>query len=179
MSNPYFDMNGVRHMFDTGMHLYYACLYPNFEWFEKEFSIKKLIEPQEVKVSRNLIYSSTIESSDKLVLTNAGFSGAVRKYDLHVYLDNDEKFTAALYENSQKEIIIVYNANVTVGTTLEAVKEDFYKKVIQVKSDLDFDDETVVIKDENFETFKGLYLVAAELYPEEVIKFHDKTQKNV
>ena len=179
MSNQYFDMNGVRHMFDTDMPLYYACLYPNFEWFNKEFSISKIIEPQSVTVIKNTIFQTTIESTDKFVLTSVGFNGAIRKYDLHVYLDNDEKFTAALFENNQKEIIIVYDANVTVGNAYDDVKEDFYKKVIRAKSDLDFDDETVVIKDENYETFRSLYLVASEMYPEEVIKTHDKLKKNV
>lgn len=179
MSNQYFDMSGVRRMFDTDMPLFFACLYPNFEWFEKEFSIAKIIEPQATKVLKNTIFPSSIENTDKFVLTSIGFNGAIRKYDLHVYLDNDEKFTAALFENNRHEIVIVYNSNVTVGSDIDDVREEFYRKIIRVKSDLDLDSDTILIRDENYEIFRGLYLVAAEMYPEEVIKTHDKLQKNV
>ena len=34
----------IKHMFDVGQRIYYACLYPKYDWFEKTFSIKKIIE---------------------------------------------------------------------------------------------------------------------------------------
>ena len=49
-----------------------------------------------------------------------------------------------------------------------------YKDFIQIKIDLGFDHETVIIKNKNFNTFKKLYNVAFDLYPEDVIKKHDK-----
>lgn len=95
-----------------------------------------------------------------------------------IELNNGEKFKSNLFENNKQEIVIVYEANVTIGVELNDVRESFYRKIIRVKSDLDFEG-TVIIHDENFEIFKALYTTAYDLYPEEVIKTHDKTEKNV
>jgi hypothetical protein len=65
-------------------------------------------------------------------------------------------------------------SNVTLGFSLSETQELFYKKIIQIKIDLGFDHETVIIKNKNFNTFKKLYNVAFDLYPEDVIKKHDK-----
>ena len=179
MSNQYFDMRGVKQMFDTNSQLCYACLYPKFEWFDKEFSIEKIIEPQYTLVTKLTIFPTAINNTDKFMLSEVGFGRVVRKYDMHVYLDNGEKFSAHLFENTSKEIIIAYENHVTVGTEYSEVKETFLRKIIGIKSDLDVESGTILIKDENFETFKSLYVIASELYPEEVIKTHDKSQKNV
>lgn len=179
MSNQILDITGVKHMFDTNKKIYYACLYPKFEWFDKEFSITKLISPQQTTILKQTIFTDTIEKDDRFLLSRIGFNGVVRKYKLHIHLDNDEKFTADIFENKDKKAIVVYENYVTVGDTLDIVKHDFYKMVIQTKSDLGFDEETVVIDDENFKMFRLLYKDALELYPEEVIKTHDKLKKNV
>jgi hypothetical protein len=179
MSNQYFDMPSVKHMFGTNTRLCYACLYPKFEWFDKEFSIEKLIEPNYAVVTKLDIFPAAIDTSDKFLLSSIGFDRVVRKYNMVVELDNDEKFTTNLFENNKEEIILVHENNVTVGVEFDDVKETFYRKIIRIKSDLDFEGGTVLIRDENFETFKNLYSVAYELYPEEVIKTHDKTEKNV
>ena len=171
-------MHSVRQMFDTDMRLCYACLYPKFEWFDKEFSIEKLIEPQYALVTDQSIFPEVIDNADKFLLSSIGFDGVIRKYCMVVELDNGEKFKSSLFENSKREIVLVHENHVTVGTNLNDVRETFYRKIIRVKSDLDFDG-TVIIHDENFEIFKSLYTVAYDLYPEEVIKTHDKTQKNV
>ena len=166
-------------MFDTDNYIYYACLYPSFDWFEKIFAIKKLVEPQRVKITKQSIYPESIEKDDRFFLSRIGFSNVTRKYSMHIYMDNDEKFTAEIYENSDKKAIVVYENHVTVGSVKSVVEEDFHKMIIQSKADLEFDNETTVVDDDKFDLFRTLYKRAAEIYPEEVIKSHDNKQKNV
>ena len=65
------------------------------------------------------------------------------------------------------------------------IKNNMLSELIDLFKVLEYDDDMLciilkrIIKDENYELFRGLYLVAAEMYPEEVIKTHDKLQKNV
>lgn len=161
-------------MFDTGNHIYYACLYPSFDWFEKIFSIKRICEPQKVQITKQRIYPDTIEKDDRFFLSRIGFNNVARKYNMKIFMDNDEKFHADIFENSNKKAIIVYENHVTVGTSKDVVESDFHKMIIQTKADLEFDSETEVVVDDNFMLFRHLYNRAAELYPEEVIKMHDK-----
>lgn len=174
MSDHYFDMHGVRQMFDTNQQLFYACLYPKFEWFDKEFSIEKLIEPQCVTITNISIFPSVIDNTDKFLLHNTDFGRVLRKYEMHVYIDNGEKFVVHLFENTAKEIIALYENNVTIGIDYNEVREIFLRKIIRIKSDLDVDIGAIIVQDKNFEIFKSLYMFALELYPEEVIKTHDK-----
>jgi hypothetical protein len=175
MSDIYFDMQSVKQqLFDTGVSFFYSCIFTKYEWFEKEFSIEKLIEPKLVTVVEHSIHQDVLENTHTFLSTTTGFTDIIRKYAVCMVLDNGENLNLSLYENIKGNIIVVYLSNVTLGFSLSETQELFYKKIIQIKIDLGFDHETVIIKNKNFNTFKKLYNVAFDLYPEDVIKKHDK-----
>lgn len=179
MSNHLKDLHSIKHMFGEGQPLYYACLYPKYDWFDKEFSIEKIIEPTSTQITKTTIFPDHITNEDRFLLSRISFSNVARKYKMHIHLDIDEKFIADVYEDGNKEIMVIYENHVTVGQRKNEVEEDFYKMVISTKSDIEFDDETKIIKDDMFDTFRVIYNKASDIYPEEVIKNHDKQKKIV
>ena len=179
MFNKLKNINSVRHMFNTGNHIYFSCLYPKYDWFDKGFSINKIIVPLKVKILNQTIFPDIITKEDRVFLFNRGFNDVIRKYKNHVYLDNGEKFTIDIFEFSHKTIVTVTDKYVNVGESKNSVEIDFYKSIIQLKLDLEFDKETEITFDDNFETFKLLYGQAIEMYPEEVIKIHSKQKKRI
>jgi hypothetical protein len=180
MSNQLKTINDVKHMFDINNSIFYACLYPKFDWFDKNLSIEKIIEPTKVRILKQSFFPSHIDNDDKFLLSEVGFKGVVRKYKLHLHLDNGESFISDVYENGKKEVVVVHENYVIIGQTKDIAELHFYKMVINTKSDLEFDSENInVIEDNNFDVFKDLYLLAIELYPEEIIKRYDKHNKIV
>ena len=158
----------IRHMFDVGQRIYYACLYPKYDWFEKTFSIKKIIEPTLTKIIGNQIYPDTMNQDDRFITAHSGFKNVIRKFKMYVDLDIVERFAVDIYEN-----------HVTIGFTQENIEEDFYKILISIKPEIDSDLDTIIIEDLKFDIFKKLYNDACDKYPEKIIKYHDKNLKKI
>ena len=69
MFNQLKNINCVKHMFDTNNPLYFACLYPKYEWFYKEFSISRIVEPTKVKIVKTTFILSKIDNEDRFFLS--------------------------------------------------------------------------------------------------------------
>lgn len=180
MSNQHFSsIDDIEQMFDVGQRIYYACLYPKYDWFEKTFSIKKIIEPTLTKIIGNQIYPDTMNQDDRFITAHSGFKNVIRKFKMYVDLDIVERFAVDIYENINKEILIVYENHVTIGFTQENIEEDFYKSLISIKPEIDSDLDTIIIKDLKFDIFTKLYNDACDKYPEKIIKYHDKNLKKI
>lgn len=180
MSNQHFSsIDDIEQMFDVGQSIYYACLYAESDEFEKTISIKKIIEPTLTKIIYNQIYHDTINQDDIFITTQYGFKNVIRKIKMCVDLNILERFVFDIYENINKEILVVYANHVTIGFTQENTEEDFYNRLIGMKSEIDSDLDGFIIKGFKFDKFKKLYNDACDKYPEKIIKYHDKNLKKI
>ena len=170
------NISQLSHLFDVGQEVYFSCLIPNFDWFDKKFSIKELIEPTQLKVTKHKLIPDKLDKSDNILISKLRISNIVRKYTFSISLEYDNNIKLIVYEDRNKEVTVLHESNKVIGYILEEVKTDFMKLVISTKRDLEYDkEETIIITDENFERFLELYSEAIELYPEEIIKIHDST----
>lgn len=175
MFNTSLTLKQIEKTFKTGNHIYYACIFPEFEWFDKKFSIKKLLTPKKYTILNNILQNDYINNDDRFLLSRMTFTGAIRKYKMVVILTDEIDFSIDIFENTNKDVIILYENHIIIDKNKKDVLNDFYKLIISLKSDIDFNkDHTKIVKDSNFMLFKELYLKASDIYPEEVIKSHDK-----
>lgn len=175
MFNTSLTLKKIKSTFKAGNKIYYSCIYPEFEWFDKKFSIKKIITPTRFTIIQNTIMNDYINNEDRFLLSRLAFSGAIRKYKMTILLSNEDEFNIDIFENTHKQSIMLYEQHIIIGHNKKNVLEDFYKLTIYLKADIDFDkSHTTIINDSNFILFRKLYLLASDMYPEEVIKSYDK-----
>lgn len=175
------NINDVKHLFGIGQHLYFSCLFPKFGWFNKEFSINNIIAPIRSTIIKNVIFPDNVDNEDRMFLHELGMgaNNVIRKFNMHVYLDNGEKFIVNIYEYNDTTTVIYIMNEVMIASSMEEATVRFYNQVVKLKVGLDIDDETTIIVNDNFESFKQHYREATELYPEIVIKVNDNKKRNL
>lgn len=173
------DLNSLKHYYSDGQPIWFACLIPHFDWFEKILSIEELVEPFKTKIIKTTLMPDQISNDDKFLINELNLRDVVRKYKFNLYLEPEYKVEVIVYEQRDKEICVLIERSFILDTVGECIEEDFMKLIIEMKSDFEFDDTTIFKKDENYELFKEIYNRAADIYPEEVIKAHDKLKNNV
>jgi len=173
------DLNSLKHLYGEGQEIYFSCLVPKFDWFEKILSIENIIAPVKTTIIKHILIPDQINTEDKIINTKIGLNNVVRKYILHLNFSIAEKTLLTVYETRNSEIYIIIPHSYLISYSKKTIEEDFFKLVIETKADINFDDETEFFKDDNFEIFKNVYDEAKEKFPEEVIKSHDRYEKNV
>lgn len=171
------DINSLKHYYSDGQAIWFACLVPDFDWFEKILSIKEIVEPVQTKIKKTTLMPSSISNSDKMLINKLKLNGIVRKYNFVIHTTNNYKVNLIVFEHRDKNIDVIMEHSCILSTDQDTVEQDFLKLVIETKSDINFEDDTQFNKDENFEIFSTAYTTAAQLYPEQVIKSHDKLKK--
>lgn len=174
MFNKIKNLSNIPHFFGTGNFLYYACLYPKFDWFDKEFSIKQIIEPTKLRILNYMIVPSIVDKDDRFNLLKYDLKNVVRKYILTVYLEKDIKFISTIFEAINKSFLISNDKHIIIDNiSKEVVNVPFYRLVMKTKLELDRSG-VKIIRDNNFEYFKELYSYGKDAYPEELIKLQSK-----
>jgi len=175
----YKTLNSIRHVFSEGQEVYYSCLVHKFDWFEKIISIDEIVEPVKTTITEQKLIPDFISVEDKVIIEKLDLDNVVRKYMLITNFSNNKVSKSKVYEERNKEVTLVMENSHMVSHSIEENEEAFYQLVIQTKADIDFDSESKFNKDENYEIFKELYEKAADKFPEEVIRAHDRYKKNV
>ncbi len=167
------DFQNIQQIFADGKSLWFACLTPHYNWFDKTFKIQEIILPVKTEIKTHTIIPSQISNVDRQLINKLAFYNIARKFDMVVYLKTDISFKAQVYENRDKEMIIIYENNIVIADNKTDVCEAFFKNVICIKAEINFDDVALcIIDDENFALFRDIYNAAVEKYPEEVIRTH-------
>ncbi len=170
------NISQLNHQFNIGQEVYFSCLIPHFDWFDKKFTIKELLEPIKLKITKHHLMPEPIIKTDNILLKKLRISNIVRKYVFSISLEYDNNIKLIVFEDRNKQITVLHESNKIVSYDLSETEQEFMKLVISTKRDLEFDkEETIIVRDENFNRFLELYNEALELYPEEIIKLHDST----
>jgi len=170
------NLSALKHIFDIGQDVYFACLIPRYEWFNKEFTIESFVEPQQLKILKYTLMPDNITKTDSILVSKLKTQNVIRKYIFHITLEDTNNIKLIIFESRNKEITILHESNKIIGYSYNEVELDFIKLVMSTKRDLEFDkEETIVIKDEIYERFIELYLEYIDNYPEEIIKIHDSS----
>jgi hypothetical protein len=172
-------LHSIQHVYSEGQEVWFSCLIPKFDWFEKILSIDEILEPIKVKITNHKLIPDPITQDDKIIIKKSGLGDVVRKFNLSVYLDIDYIVKIKVFEQRNKEIGIVIPHTHIISHHEDEVYNAFNHLVIQTKADIDFDSETTFKKDENYQIFKKAYEKASNEFPEEVIKAHDRYKNNV
>jgi len=172
MFNQITTLAGIRHKICIGQQLFYACLVPEFKWFNKEFSILRIVAPCKGTIKKCKIYPDTITTVDRSLLPKNTYHKVLRKYKLDVYLDNDETFSASIFELMHEKIVVIPEKHIFVYETIDSIRKEFNKLLIYITVSLNSDPDTTILKNDNFKIFKQLYDETTENYPEEIIKNH-------
>lgn len=177
MLNNYFrNIFELRQKYNVGQEIYYSCLTTDFEWFNKIFSIKYIIEPLLLHITKSSIMSTNITLEDKFIFTTLKETSVIRKYILYMELSNLYELELNVYEKIDKSIFVIHKSNFFLDTNYDIINMDFIRLIINTQRELEnFDSaETEIVYDDNYEIFKTIYQNILQLYPEEVIKMHDK-----
>lgn len=167
----------LRQKYSVGHEFYYSCLTTDFEWFEKKFSIVYLIEPIHLHISTQTIIPSNIDINDKFIITTLNTDKIIiRKYIMYIQLANMYDINFIVYESIDKSVLVIHESNFLLDTDLDEINVDFIRLVINTQREIENfnDSDTFIVKDENYELFKRIYTNALNVYPEEIIKIHDK-----
>ena len=167
------NISQIDRVFTIDQEIYFSCIIPSFDWFEKEFKIKDILEPTLLKIKNINFKPSLIDQNDRIIisqLTNHP-SNIIKKYILTLSLELDYTMDLIIYESKTNNIEIVYESNKTIDYSKTIITSNFLKLAISTKKDLDFDiSETKIIKDDNFNQFMYYYTKAVDILPEEIIK---------
>ena len=173
------NISQLNHLFSIGQEVYYSCLIPDYDWFDKKFSINELIEPVKLEIMKHDLVPHPLSKSDDILIYKLKILNVVRKYFFHIGLEDDNSLKLIVYETINKEVVVLYETNKIITYDVNEMTELFMKRVIMTKRDIDFDSELIINNDDNYKRFVKLYTEAVELYPEEVIKLHDFTRVTV
>lgn len=173
------DLNSIKHIFSEGQDIWFSCLIPNFDWFEKVISIEEIVEPVKTKIIKHNLMPDQINNDDKFLIKKSQMSDIVRKYKLSLTLDINFNFKIVVYERRNKEVLIIVPEHYQMANSLKDIEYEFDKNVIETKAHMNEDDETTFKKDENYDLFKKAYKSASDKLPEEVIKAHDTNKSFV
>ena len=170
------NISELNHLFGVGQEVYFSCLIPKYDWFNKNFSILELIEPIQLKITKHKLIPDNLDKSDSIIISKLRMTEIIRKYIFNITLEYDNTIKLIVYEDRNKEITILHESNKIIGYFKDEVESEFMRLIITTKRNLEYDkEETIIISDENYERFLELYSEAIELYPEEIIKIHDTT----
>lgn len=169
-------LSNIKDRFNIGQTIFYGCISPEYDWFTHEFKIKKIIKPEQFEIIYVNTQYAPIDIDDRNLLSRLSFN-IIRKYHIELTLKsdyNEDKTIVDVYENKDNETIMIFESHVVVSDDETDAIDLFYKLVVEIKSEIDFDSVTTkVIKDKKFKLFRDYYNQAVEIYPEEVIKQHD------
>lgn len=181
MLNKTLTLNDINHIYGIGQEVWFSCLIPKFNWFDKILSIDNIIEPTKTKIVNNKLIPTNLSSNDIIILkqTNNHDKNIVRKFILQLHLELGETIKIEVFEKNNKEIILIIPHTYLISFDYNSNRNDFYYLVIHTKADIEFDTETRFKNDKKYKLFKQSYEKAEHEFPEEVIRSHDRFKNNV
>jgi len=169
----------LKHYFGIGQDVYYASLIPSFDWFENQYKIETIIEPIKTTITHYTLMPDSIMNSDKVLTNNLGITNIIRKYILNLTLEIGYDIELIVYEDRNKEIIILSDTNKIVNNDINKVLLDFIRLVFTTHKSINYNSkEFTLIYDSNYKKFESLYNIFKEEYPDELIKIHSTREIN-
>jgi hypothetical protein len=167
-------LQDIRHKFVEGKSIFYACLLPNFNQFKNEFSITKIFEPIETKITLQNLINATLDSDDKdFLVLNGG--PVLRKHLLHIYFENSEKTVISLFVKVDQTILVRYEPYTIFGMDKIKVEKKFYTEIMEIHNKL-VQHETKIIENVEFVKFMRLYDSFCTRFPEIILQNIGKNQ---